>query len=81
MDILPIIFWGGTLFTILARFLNIKRIWYCFLFWIVGSSIMLIQGVYLEQWNIVMYQIVYLMFNVWGLVEWYKLEKRRSLRC
>lgn len=42
---------------------------------------MCIQGYILGQTNIVVYQIVYLMFNIWGLFEWYKLEKKHKLRC
>ena len=80
-DLLVIIFWFGTATTILARFLNIKRIWWCFILWIIGASVMCIQGYILGQTNIVVYQLVYLMFNIWGLFEWYKLEKKHKLRC
>jgi hypothetical protein len=80
-DLLTIIFWGGTILTIIARFLNIKRIWWCFILWCIGGFIILIQTWLAGQWNIVLYQAVYLLFNIWGLIEWYKLEKKHKLRC
>ncbi len=63
--LLQLFFWSGTIMTVVSRFLNIKKLWYCFIFWIIGSTVMCIQGMYLGQMNIVMYQIVYLikLFN------------------
>jgi hypothetical protein len=68
--LLQIFFWSGTIMTVIARFLNIKKIWWCFILWIFGASAMCIQGITLGQWNIVGYQIVYIGFNIWGLIEW-----------
>lgn len=75
--LLQMFFWSGTILTVIARFLNIKKLWYCFIFWIFGSTVMCIQGAYLNQPNIVMYQIVYLMFNIWGLIEWHKAANNK----
>lgn len=79
IDILSIIFWAGTFSTIGARILNVKGYWYCFILWIIGGIIITIQTAMAGQWNIVTYQIVYLIINVWGLKDWYTLNKKGYL--
>ena len=68
--------------TIAARYYNIQKKWYCFIFWIIGGAIIIIQTIMASQWNIVAYQIVYMGFNIWGMVEWhrYAVKKRMDRR-
>lgn len=77
--IIQIIFWSGTFATIGARILNVKGYWYCFALWIFGAGVIAIQTGLEGQWNIVFYQVVYIIINIWGLKDWYKLNKKGKL--
>jgi hypothetical protein len=77
--LLQIFFWSGAILTVGARFLNVLKKWYCFIFWIIGGAIITIQTVQSGQWNIVSYQLVYMVFNIWGLIDWYQFDKGRKI--
>lgn len=62
--------WVGMALTIAGLFLNARSNRWCWYVWLVSNGAWVTYGIQTKQASIILSQVVYFGFNVYGLVKW-----------
>ena len=66
--------WLGTLFILLGYYLNAKQSTLSWVVWFIGNVLMLVYSVLISAWPQVGLAIALLCLNVYGYIEWKKMN-------
>lgn len=70
--------WVATIVCIIGTIINVKRINYCFLFWMAGEVMWVLYDVGQELWSRVILDLLGLVLAIWGAYENLYLKNRKG---